>query len=324
MGLLTNAEIEKITSDYLLADNKRATDIYFTTSYLMNLLMKQKKGIFKMIPGGDKVKVHLRYDGSEAGAYSRNDALSEDDRENITAAYFGIKHYFGNATLYRTDELSAAGEYAEIELVTEKVDSAMESVRKKLSTDLFSSASDTSELITGLLSLCNETSTRDYGEINEDEVVAEDGTKPWEGKVNSTSTVLSLEALQTLRSDAKIEGSKPNLIITTETLFNKLSRMLQAQQRFVKAEEVAKAGFTGVNFEGADVVVDDYCPSGYAFALNTKHIGFGVHKQGYFSRTPWEKLSSGARGRTLKILWDGNLICNHRAAHKAHAALATS
>jgi len=324
MGLLTNAEIEKITTDYLLADNKKATDIYFETSYLMNLLMKQKKGLFKMVPGGEKVKVHLRYDGSEAGAYSRNDALSEDDRENITAAYFGIKHYFGNATLYRTDELSAAGEYAEIELVTEKVDSAMESVRKKLATDLFSSASDSSELLTGLLSLCNETATRAYGEITEDGVVAEDGTKPWEGKVNTSSTVMSVEALQTLRSDAKFNGTKPNLIVTTEDLFNKLVRILQAQQQFCKSEDVAKVGFTGVNFQGADVVVDDYCPSGYAFALNTKHLGFAIHKQGYFSRTPWEKLSSGARGRTMKILFDGNLICNHRAANKAHSALTIS
>jgi hypothetical protein len=39
-------------------------------------------------------------------------------------------------------------------------------------------------------------------------------------------------------------------------------------------------------------------------------------------RTPWANLQSAdVMGRSMKILWDGNWICNNRKAHKAHSNL---
>lgn len=323
MGL-SNPELELVTREFLLADGKKATDIYYETSYLMELLINQKKGLFERPAGGTNIKVPLKYDGAEAGFYSRSETLSEDDRQNITAVNFGWKHAFGNATIYRTDELENAGEYAEVSLVGEKITDAMESCRDKIATNLYNAAGDDSKLITGLLSLTSESADVDYGGKSENDIVSSDGTKPWEGKTNTTTAAISLPILRTLRSDAKIKGGKkgkPNLIVTTEDLFNKVMGILSVQQRFVKAEEIVKAGFTGCNFEGADIVVDDYGPSGYAFALNTNNIGFAIHKEGFFARTPWGKMVSGAQGRTMKILFDGNMICNNRKAHKAHSNL---
>ena len=92
---LTYAELESITSDYFMADGKKATDIYFNTSFLLDWLMNKKKGLWKRPPGGYKIRVPLMYDGAEGGFYSRSDPLSSDDRENINAAYFGWKHTYG-------------------------------------------------------------------------------------------------------------------------------------------------------------------------------------------------------------------------------------
>lgn len=321
---LSNPELEIITRDFLLADGKSAQNIYYETSYLMELLINQKKGIFERPNGGVNIKVPLKYDGAEGGFYSRNSTLSESDRQNITAVFFGWKHAFGNATIYRTDELENAGEYAEVALVTEKVTDAMETCRDQIAKNLYNAAGDDSLLITGLRSLTSESADVDYGGKSENDIVAEDGTKPWEGKTTTTTEAISLDVIRTLRSGAKIKGGKggkPNLGVTTETLFNKINGILQVQQRFTAAEEIAKAGFTGVNFEGMDLVVDDYCPSGYLFVLNTNHVGFAIHQQGFFARTPWHNLVSGAQGRTMKILWDGNMVCNNRKAHAAHSNL---
>lgn len=89
---LSNPELEIITRDFLLADGKSAQNIYYETSYLMELLINQKKGIFERPNGGVNIKVPLKYDGAEGGFYSRNSTLSESDRQNITAVFFGWKH----------------------------------------------------------------------------------------------------------------------------------------------------------------------------------------------------------------------------------------
>jgi len=86
----TYEELESITNDYFLLDGGKATDIYFTTSFLLNYLLKQMKGLWERPNGGEKIRVPLEYDGQEAGFYSKGDALSSDDRESVNAAYFEL------------------------------------------------------------------------------------------------------------------------------------------------------------------------------------------------------------------------------------------
>ena len=322
---LTFTELESITDDYFMADGKKAQDIYFNDSFGMNWYMNKKMGLWERPSGGKRIMVPLSYDGQEADAYDRSDALNSDDNESINAAYFLIKHYYGNATIYRTDELQNAGEYAQVQMVTQRLEGAQKSCRKKIAQNFYSANADTSKHIGGLRAMCSETSTTKYGNIAEDDLAAGDGTKPWEGKTDTTTETISLEVVQTLRSDAKFgdgKGGKPDVGFTTETLFNKVSRILQVQQRFVTDSETVKAGFTHVVFEGMIIAADDYCPSGYLFGVNSNHAGFGIHKKGFFVRTPWANLqANNILGRSLKILFDGNWICNNRQTHKAHSNL---
>ena len=59
---LTYAELESVTDDWFLLDNGKAVDIYFNTSFLLNYLMKQQKGLWERPPGGMKIMVPLEYD----------------------------------------------------------------------------------------------------------------------------------------------------------------------------------------------------------------------------------------------------------------------
>ena len=322
---LTFTELEAITDDYFIADNKKAQDIYFNDSFAMDYYLKKKKGMWERPGGGRLLRVPLMYDMQKADAYERSDALNSDDVESINAAYFELKHYYGNATLYRTDELQNNGEYAEVQMVAQRLEGAQKSSRKKIMQNFYSANADSSKHLTGLRAMCSETSTSEYGHIAEDDLVSDDGTKPWEGKTNSTSEVISLDVIRTLRTDAKIgdgRAGKPDVGFTTETLFNKISAILQVQQMFIKDDDTVKAGFVHVVFEGMVIAADDYCPSGYFFGVNSNHAGFAVHKKGFFVRTPWANLqSSNILGRSMKILVDLNWICNDRRSHKAHSNL---
>jgi len=309
-------ELNEITNDYFLLEDGSATDIYFTTSFLVDYLMKQQKGLWERPSGGKKIRVPLEYDESEGGWYQRNDPLSSDDRELIDAAYFAWKHAYGNGTIYRTDSLYNAGEYAEVQLVTTKVKNAQKTCRNKIAKSIYSAVGDAGSSLTGLLSCCSTATTVAYGEITEDGLVSADGTKRWKGNVNTTGGVISLDLIRTIASAAKIHDGtdgKPNIGTTTEVLFNKVNSLLQTQQRYVKEEDSVKAGFLRLVFEGKIIAADDYCPAGYYFNMNSNHIGFGIHAKGYFARQEWADLQ-GPTGQTMKVFWDGNLIVNHRLA----------
>ena len=318
-------ELNEITNDYFLKDQGKATDIYFKSSYLMNEFMQKRKGLWERPAGGKLIRVPLEYDESEGGAYTRNDPLSSDDREIIDAAYFEWKHYYGNATVYRTDKLMNAGAYAEVQLVAAKLKNAQKTARKYIAQNMYTAAGDTDRNLTGLLSMCSETTTTAYGTIAEDDLVSRDGTKHWEGKTTAAyAGAISLDTLRSVRSLAKIyDGAdgKPDTAVMTETLWNKIASVLQTQQRFVKDADTAKAGFQHLEFEGMIVAVDDFVPSGYMFQLNSNNFGWAVHADGYFARTSWENLTTGPAGQTMKIFWDGNIICNNRKAHIAASGL---
>jgi hypothetical protein len=324
---LTYAELESITTDYFMADNKQAVDIYFNTSFLLNHLLKQQKGLWERPPGGNKIRVPLEYDGQEAAFYSRGDTISSDDRESVNAAYFDWKHSYGNATVYRIDTLKNAGPYAEVQLATQKVAGAQKSLTKLLAGSVYDSAGGGSNRLTGLLACCNETATLAYGGIAENDLVAQDGTKPWEGKNTATAAVMSLGIIRDVATACKLAdgpNGKPDLVTMTETLFNVVLDILQVQQRFTESKTTVTAGFTGLSFEGKDIFPDDYCPSGSLFALNTNHIGFAVHPVGYFMRSPWKVIPDSAEDKTMKIYFDGNLIVNNRKAHMARTGLTAS
>lgn len=320
---LTYAELESITNDYFMLDGKKAVNIYFNDSAFIYWFMNKQAGLWERPPGGEHIRVPVAFDHGEGGAYSRADALTSDDRELVNAARFEWKHYYGNATVFKTDELKNAGEYAQVQLVTSKIMGAQNKVRKDLGTDVYAAGADSDDELSGLLSLVSETASGTYGNISEDDLVSADGSKYWEGKTNTDTEALSLAVIRTLRSDAKVsdgKGGKPDFGMTTETLWNKVSGILQVQQRFTEENELTKAGFTALTFEGMKLVADDYCPSGYFFGLNSQHIGWAIHPEGYFAREPWDKLPQ-QRGKTMKIFWDGNLVCNNRRAHKAHSNL---
>ena len=324
MALTYTSELDAVTNDYFMLEDGKAVDIYFNTSFLLNYLMKQQKGIWERPSGGQKIRIPLEYDGQEAGFYVRGDTVSSDDRESVNAAYFEWKHAYGNATIYRIDELKNTGEYGEVQLIQQKVAGAQKSVTKILAGSIYNDAAGGGNELTGVMACCNETAGTKYGNIEEEDLVASDGTKPWEGKRNTTTEGVTLNVIRTMASDAKLRDGvqgKPNLVSTTETLFNVINDLLQVQQRFTDGKETVKAGFTGLYFEGKDIFADDYCPSGYAFALNTNHIGFAIHRDGYFKPAKWKVIPDSPEDRTMKIYWDGNLVVNNRKAQKAHSTL---
>jgi hypothetical protein len=205
-----------------------------------------------------------------------------------------------------------------VSLVAQRTAGAQKSLTKLLAGSIYDLPGGSTKRLTGMRALCHATTSLAYGNIAEADLVSVDGSTMWKGRVVSTTTTLILNTIRTAKSTAKLRdgaNGKPDLAVTTETNWNTIADILQAQQRFTEGVKTAKAGFSGLHFEGTDIFPDDFCPASHMFFINSKHVGFAIHKEGYFMRTNWKIIPDSPEDKTMKIYWDGNLICNNRKAH---------
>jgi len=213
-----------------------------------------------------------------------------------------------------------------VDLVTEELLGAQESVSNiSLAGAIYDDVGGSTKRITGIRAVSNQTATQTFQGLASNDIVSEDGTKVWTGKGSAVATPISLDQIRIMKTAAAYGRGKmaePDLMSTTETLFNTIRNILQVQQRFTsEGSKPVKAGFTGVHFEGTDIFPDRFCPSGDAALINSKHWGWAVHSKGMFMRSPWEYIQGSARDKTLKIFFDGNTICDNRRAHYYHSNL---
>lgn len=318
-------QLDAVTHDYFMIEGGKAMDNYFETSFLLNYLLKQKKGIYKKASGGKKISVPIRYDGNKAGFFVRGGTLDSTKQEAITNVEFNWKYCYGNATIYFVDTLENSGPEALINLTTEELLGAQESLRDLMATSLYTGLEGDSSNLTGLNSLTNTTATTAYGGYASNDIVSADGTQVWTGKGSSTTTVISLPALRDIKTAAAYgsgKNTRPDLMATSEANYDTILNIIQIQQRFTAdGVKTAKVGFNGVHFEGTDIFPDRYCPASNVYAINSDHVGFVVHKDADFMKSPWEFIAGSARDKTMKILWGGNMVANNRRAHYRHSAI---
>jgi hypothetical protein len=309
---LSLGEIESITNDYFAAAGGRAVDIYFRNSFLLDLLMNRQAGLFERPAGGETIRVPLDDPMAPKGL----------------AASFNWKHAYGNATVYESDHKDS-GDYAQVQYVTQKIETAQRTCAGWLAATLYSAAGDEAPTLTGLRALTSPDPDKPYGGIAENDLIAADGSKPWKGITLDDHEAISLHVLNETRDAAtfkltdhagKTRAVRPNVAVTTSTLYQKVAAILMAQGRFVTDDNVAQAGFAHLVYEGMILAPDDYCPAGNLFAVNTNYLGFAINQNGFFARQPWVELG-GPAGRAMKILWHGNLICSNRRAHACHSNL---
>jgi hypothetical protein len=107
-------------------------------------------------------------------------------------------------------------------------------------------------------------------------------TLQWAATVDSSTTTLTLADLQTSYGNAQEGDERPNLSVTTQANFNRYWNLLTPIQR-LGSDEMGKAGFTSLLFNGHPVVVDSHVATNYWYNFNMNHIELAAHKQAFFS-----------------------------------------
>lgn len=260
------------------------------------LLQRHRKRSYELVDGGISIMVPLNYATPTAtGWYFGADTLNVNDNDQITAAEYTWKALYTNITILRTDELKNAGDEQMISLVKGKVKIAEKNMEDQLGTGIFSSGTNAKSIV-GLGSIMSTSNT--IGGISQ-------STYSWwqPGSVDSTTTTMSLSALQTVWNLCTIGSWSPTVAVTTRSLFNSYYALLQPQQRFQDTES-ANGGFQSLLFNGLPVLPDSHAPSSNFFFLNEDYMHLFAHKEEDMRFEPFAK-PVNQNVKIAKIYWMG-------------------
>ncbi len=275
-----------------------------------------------LLDGGLDVRQPIIYGKMPRGFYKGLKNFDTSRRKTKTSMIFDWKQAYVNITVDGLSMLQNGGGDAVIDLVESEMTTAEMSLRDALGFAIyrdgataFSDPDDSTVLweagegFTGIeVAIEDGTNFNAYGGVTRD--TSPEGTAV-KGQYDGTGGATSLDLLQTDFGLCVIEPERPDLIVTTQTVWNKIWARLQPQQRFPQGagfDDLANVGFQVLNFNGAAVVVDSHCQSGRAYMLNTKFIKLIIHQDRNFEPTNW-KYPTNQDSMIQQILFAGELVC---------------
>lgn len=303
-----------------MAGNPSFDAIISTT--LKNYRAKLEDNIFKDLPllfwlqSGDRID---RVDGGEqlvepllyaqndtAGSYSGYDNISTLPQEGITAAVYDWKQFAVTVAISGLEEIKNKGTSRVISLLQSKIEQAEDTASEQINEMLYGDGSGNGgKDWLGLEAIIPDDETSGtIGGINR----ATAGNEFWRPYVEDTSAALTLNHMMTAFNTVSRGRNKykPDLLATTQTLFEKYETLVQPQLRYADTK-MADAGFQNLLYKSAPLVWDEYCPDTNMYFLTSKALRLKADKDVWFKPTPFEK-PHGQDARYSQILCAGNLV----------------
>lgn len=265
------------------------------------LLQRLKKKSYMKLDGGTSIIVPLNYAQTTASAwYTGAETLSTTDNEQVTGAAYDWKQVYVNITISRKDELMNSGDAQIVNFVKSKTQIAEKTLIDKLGDGIYSSGSDAKSII-GLRVQVDAGNT--VGGIDQSTY------SWWQSQEDSSTTTLSLSALQTIDTALSINNDGVTVWMATRANYNRYYALLQPQQRFTDSD-TAKGGFASLMFNGKPFIAGSKVPSGHIFALNENYLHLGVHKDEDMRFEAFQK-PVNQNVKVAKIYWMGAFMSSN-------------
>tara|TARA_R100001443_G_scaffold35589_1_gene49367 strand:- start:3280 stop:4176 length:897 start_codon:yes stop_codon:yes gene_type:complete len=277
------------------------------------------------VASGNKVLQPIEYakTGSK-GFYNGYDVLDTTPQELFTDASYDWVQCHASITYSGREEALNSGSERVIDLISAKVKNAEKSLKDLFGSQLYSDC--TGSAVTtpadaekdGFLGLQHIIKAdRSLGGIDSttytwwDAQVAAFGSSTY-NTVAATSGANSIgREIREMYGKCTVDNDVPDVIVTTQIIFDAYEESLAAQKRFGASDSaLADAGFTNLLYRGTPVVVDDHCPAGHMYFLNTKYLKFRHHGSRNFAFQGFNK-PVNQDASVAHILWLGALTCSN-------------
>ena len=296
-------------------------DNIFNSNILTHKMLKNSEPI----ASGNKVLQPIEYAKSGAkGFYNGYDVLDTTPQELFTDASYDWVQCHASITYSGREEALNSGSERVIDLISAKVKNAEKSLKDLFGSQLYSDNNGTtvstpadaeSSGFLGLQHICKV--DRSMGGIDSttytwwDAQVDTFDSSTFADVSNASHADSILVELRQMYGKCTIDNDSPDLIVTTQVIFDAYEAALTSQKRFgASSESLADAGFTNLLYRGTPVVVDDHCPDGMMFFLNTKYLKFRHHGARNFAFQGFNK-PVNQDASVAHILWLGALTCSN-------------
>jgi len=280
----------------------------------------QQEGRFEKEDGGAKIVVPLlAQKNSTAGSYADYDTIpSGGGTGNATttavdAAEYPWQQYAALIAISGIEEAKNNGVEQVIKLLEAKVKQAEMSITEGMDIMFLGNGTgNTNKEWWGLRALVETTNPTRGNFGNIDRTV----TTQWQaGYKDTTAEVLGLSRMTTAYNTVSKGNDHPDLVLTTQGLYEKYEGLLQPQLRFSDSR-AADGGFQNLLFKGATMFFDSNIGSetgtvaGTMWFLNSKYISLVGHRDVWFKNTPFVRQFQ-VDARYAQILAYGQLVASN-------------
>lgn len=304
--MLTYGDIDGKTNKFIVP---RLVDNVYKASPVLTRIRSRNQEKFE---GGLSIKHPIMYAELKGGAFGRGATFDTSYVTTDTALEVNIKNYYVNVTLYGTDNVLARGPEAAMSHVESKMVNASGKMAKLLATAFYGDGQGviTQPLeIDGFAAQIDDgTNYAQYAGITRSDIstVANTGINAYYASQPS----FALSILQTAFGATWFGAEHVDLICCPQAQWDSIWNKIQPQQRFMEeSSDVAKIGFQSLRFNGVSVVVDQYCPAGKIWGINTNYLYFYVTTlpKYQFGFTGWKE-AANTDDVTGQYLFAGNLL----------------
>jgi hypothetical protein len=197
---------------------------------------------------------------------------------------FKIKNYYVNVSIYGNDQILNRGSEAAMSFIGSKMINASGKMAKLLGVNIYGDGGLTPNAgpaLNSTIDLDGFTAAIDdgtnyplYGGITRSDIAT--GANNGINAYYANPTAFSLGAVQTAFGSAWFGVEKPDMLTTTQPVWDAFWNKLQPQQRFNDETSDVHIGFRSFFWNGAQVVVDQYLPvlagNFTMYGLNTSYI----------------------------------------------------
>ena len=287
------------------AENRRPglIDNFYGSAPLWAYLRKRNNVALR---GGSDIRENFIYANFETSSYGRGDEFNTEVAEFSTAMVFSWKHTYTAVNLNTIDvDLNDSPEQT-FDLVDAAMENGELSLIDGLSDQLFGDGTGNGgKDLDGLAIALSQSGS--YGGITRSSTAGTPGYAIRAGVENTSGGVVSLSQLNQDFGSCVIGNKKPDLLVTTQNIWNRIWDRSQPSERN-QPGTARELGFESVKLNGADITVDSHNPSGAVQYLNTSTFKMYVHNKWDFRFRGFMEPTNQQMKIGQLIFW-GNIVC---------------
>jgi len=227
------------------------------------------------VTGRDIVRELEYADNGTVQFYSGYETLDVSPADVLSAAVFDYKQLAGNVTISGLEQVKNSGEQAIINLLEARINVLEKSMMNSLSTAIYSDGTGSSgKEVGGLQLIVADAGTGTVGGINSSTFTF------WQNvQTTATSSAFSTSNVQDDMNTIYLQlvrgADSPDLVMAGTNAYKAFLGSLQAIQR-ITSDDLARSGFTSVQYLNSDVVFDSACNTNRMYFLNTDYLRLEV------------------------------------------------